>query len=123
MKKLTITLMLLLMALAASAAEISFFKTESVRVDFFDGKGYSKELPVESVIAINYDKNIITIDDIEIFFVSNIYKYEYDKYELLKCVSLDMDGNNCVVELYLYEKNFYMKVIYPRFIYKYKVNY
>ena len=46
MKKLTITLTILLIALAISASEISFFKTESVRVDFFDGNGYSKELPV-----------------------------------------------------------------------------
>ena len=86
-------------------------------------KDILKKLPVESVIYIDYDNTIIAIDTIEFLSINEVERHEYDNYKLLKCNAYDDNGTNCKVELWLYPKTFYLKVIYTNFIYKYKVNY
>lgn len=121
MRKLVILFLLVVITSLIANAQVFSYKSSTVNVNY--GNGYQGEIPNESLINIDFDQEVIFIKDIEIYSVNYVVKQSFKDYRLLKCYCYDSDGTACFVELYLYDKCMYVKIVYTNFQFKYKIKY
>lgn len=122
MKKI-ITLFLLIVAVNTTLfSQVFTYTSNELSIDYKDGNGYHV-YPIEQKIILNFDKDLIEIDSLEVFNVNYVDRIDSKKYTLLKCYSYDSSGRYCTVYIYMYSKSMYIKIDYWKFAYKYKIIY
>jgi hypothetical protein len=106
-----------------ATSQIHRYQSSTIDIDYCDGIGYRGPVINVTDIYVDFDEEVIVISGVDSYSINYTNKKQYKDYSVLSCSVYDSNGVNCTIDFFLYEKRFYMKVIYLNFIFKYRINY